>query len=244
MTTREGTAGPDRPAGLRGARPAAGAARRGLPGAGGRAACARERCAGTTASSCTPIASTARTSRSSPASTRGSRRRCSSSGPDDPPLILVGNECCGTAGAAPLPMRRRAVPGLQPARPAARPVAAAGRDPGGGGDRARARGSGCSAGSRSRTGRGSTSPPISSDELRALVGSGGLVENANDLLDRPGRRAAGDQRRSTSSPRSSMPPPARREASGALLHGLRPGHDRGGGRRASSAGTGRRCRAT
>jgi Xaa-Pro aminopeptidase len=27
-------------------------------------------------------------------------------GPDDPPAILVGNECWGTAGAAPLPMRR------------------------------------------------------------------------------------------------------------------------------------------
>src|SRR4051794_7585206 len=28
-------------------------------------------------------------------------------GPDDPPAILVGNECWGTAGAAPLPMDRR-----------------------------------------------------------------------------------------------------------------------------------------
>ena len=78
-------------------------------------------------------------------------------GPDGDPLILVGNECYGMAGAAPLPMRARAVPGLQPAQPAARPVAAAARDPGGGGDRRAARGSACSAGSRTRTGHGSRS---------------------------------------------------------------------------------------
>ena len=76
----EGTAGPDRPAGLRRTRAPAGPARRGLPGAGGAASCARERSRATTGSSCTRIASTAPTSRSSPGSTRGSRRRCSSSG--------------------------------------------------------------------------------------------------------------------------------------------------------------------
>ena len=34
---------------------------------------------------------------------------------DGDPAILVGNECFGMAGAAPLPMRPRHVPGLEPA---------------------------------------------------------------------------------------------------------------------------------
>ena len=87
-------------------------------------------------------------------------------GPAGDPLILVGNECYGMAGAAPLADAPRAVPGLQPAEPAARPVAAAARDPGGGGDRPRARGSACSAGRRTRTRRGIEIPAFIVDELR------------------------------------------------------------------------------
>ena len=59
-----------------------------------------------TASWSTPTASTAPTSATSPVSTRASRRRRWSSGADADPAILVGNECFGTAGAAPLSMRR------------------------------------------------------------------------------------------------------------------------------------------
>ena len=62
-------------------------------------------------------------------STHDSRRRSLVVGADGTPAILVGNECWGMAGAAPLPMRRAPVPGPQPAGPAARPLAAAGRDP-------------------------------------------------------------------------------------------------------------------
>ena len=65
----------------------------------------RARPRATTGWSSTPIASTAPTSPTSPASTRASRRP-SFVGPDDDPAILVGNECWGMAGAAPLPMRR------------------------------------------------------------------------------------------------------------------------------------------
>ena len=50
-------------------------------------------------------------------------------GRDGDRAILVGNECWGMAGAAPLPMRRDLLPGPEPAGPAARPVAAARRDP-------------------------------------------------------------------------------------------------------------------
>ena len=46
---------------------------------------------------------------------------------DEDPLLLVGNECQGLAGAAPLPMRVELLPGPQPARTASRPLAAAGR---------------------------------------------------------------------------------------------------------------------
>ena len=67
---------------------------------------ARATSTGTTGSSSTPTASTAPTSPTSPASTPASRRRCSSSAPAGEPAILVGNECYGMAGAAPLPMRR------------------------------------------------------------------------------------------------------------------------------------------
>ena len=77
-----------------------------------------------TGSCCMPTASTAPTSPTSPGSIPGSRRRCWSSARDGDPAILVGNECFGMAGAAPLPMRRHLLPGPEPAQPAARPLAA------------------------------------------------------------------------------------------------------------------------
>ena len=50
-------------------------------------------------------------------------------GPDGDPAVLVGNECWGMAGAAPLPMRRHRFQDLSLPMPAARPVGAAGRHP-------------------------------------------------------------------------------------------------------------------
>jgi Xaa-Pro aminopeptidase len=100
------------------------------------------------------------------------------------PLILAGNECYGTAGAAPLPMRREldqdlSLPG-QP-RDRSRTLAAilAGE----------AIGPGSRVGvigwkpfaDRSRI----EIPAYVVDELRALTGSTGLVENANDVLMDP-----------------------------------------------------------
>ena len=93
-------------------------------------------------SSCTPTASTAPTSPTSPASTRASRRPCSSSAPPGEPAILVGNECYGMAGAAPLADAAASVPGPQPARPASGPLPAADRDPGRRGHRGRQPGRG------------------------------------------------------------------------------------------------------
>jgi hypothetical protein len=105
-------------------------------------------------------------------------------GPDDPPAILVGNECWGTAGAAPLPMRRERFQDFSlPSQPRdrSRPLAdiLAGEGIGRG----------------SRVGvlgwktyadrRRIEVPAFVADELRGLAGEGGLVENANDLLIDP-----------------------------------------------------------
>jgi hypothetical protein len=105
-------------------------------------------------------------------------------GPDDPPAILAGNECLGTAGAAPLPVRTHrfqdfSLP-MQPrdrSRPLAEILAGEGIGPG------------------SRVGvlgwkpfpdRSRLEvPAYIADELRALVGPTGVVENANDLLMDP-----------------------------------------------------------
>ncbi|OGO57042.1 MAG: hypothetical protein A2V85_04405 [Chloroflexi bacterium RBG_16_72_14] len=105
-------------------------------------------------------------------------------GPDDPPAILVGNECHGTAGAAPLPMERHLFQDFslpeQP-RDRSRPLAEilAGKGVG--------RGSRVGVlgwkplADRSRI----EVPSFIVDELRGLVGAGGAVENANDLLMDP-----------------------------------------------------------
>jgi hypothetical protein len=105
-------------------------------------------------------------------------------GPTDEPAILVGNECYGMAGAAPLPMRRHRFQDLslpsQPrdrSRPLDEILAGEGIGPGGRvgvlgwktyGDRARME-----------------VPAFLIDELRRMTGPSGLVENANDLLIDP-----------------------------------------------------------
>ncbi len=102
-------------------------------------------------------------------------------GPAGEPAILVGNECHGMAGAAPLPMRRHlfqdlSLPG-QPrdrSQPLARILAEEGVAPGG---RIGVVGWKTYA---SRT--AIEVPAFLVDELRRLVGPGGLVENAGDLL--------------------------------------------------------------
>ena len=105
-------------------------------------------------------------------------------GPDDPPLILAGNECRGTAGAAPLPMRVELFQDFslpnQPrdrSRPLGEILAGEGI---GRGSRVGVLGWKPFA-DRSRL----DVPAYLADELRALVGGGGLVENANDLLVDP-----------------------------------------------------------
>jgi hypothetical protein len=102
-------------------------------------------------------------------------------GPDGDPAVLVGNECWGMAGAAPLTMRRHLFQDLSlPSQPR---------------DRSRPLGEilgaeGVVAGARigvvgwktygART--ASDVPAYLVDELRALVGASGAVENATDLL--------------------------------------------------------------
>jgi hypothetical protein len=102
-------------------------------------------------------------------------------GPTEEPAILVGNECYGTAGAAPLPMRRvlfqdLSLPG-QP-RDRSRPLAEilAGEGIG------RGRRIGV-VGWKTYADRATMeTPAFLVDELRRLTGPGGLVENATDLL--------------------------------------------------------------
>jgi hypothetical protein len=100
---------------------------------------------------------------------------------DDDPAVLVGNECWGTAGAAPLPMRRHRFQDLslpnQP-RDRSRPLAGILAD------------EGVRSGTRvgvvgwKTYGRPdmTDAPSYVVDELRALVGAGGSVENATDLF--------------------------------------------------------------
>lgn len=102
-------------------------------------------------------------------------------GPSDPPALLVGNECWGMAGAAPLPVRRHLFQDFSlPSQPRDRskPLAAIFADEG--------------VGTGSRIGivgwkdfdsRGTIDvPAYIVDELRQLTGATGTVENATDLL--------------------------------------------------------------
>jgi len=102
-------------------------------------------------------------------------------GPDGDPAILVGNECHGVAGAAPLPMRRHlfqdfSLPG-QP-RDRSRPLAEILADEGiGPGRRVGV------VGWKTYAARPmSDLPAYLVDELRTVVGATGSVENATDLL--------------------------------------------------------------
>ena len=106
-------------------------------------------------------------------------------GPDAEPAILVGNECWGTAGAAPLPMRRFLFQDLSlPSQPR---------------DRSQSleeilRGEAIGSGSRVgvigwKTYRSPATmevPAFLVETLRSLTGPSGLVENAGGLLIDPG----------------------------------------------------------
>ena len=102
-------------------------------------------------------------------------------GPTGEPAILVGNECHGMAGAAPLPMRRHLFQDLslpnQPrdrSQPLREILAAEGIGPG---SRLGV------VGWKTYAGRATMEvPAFLVDELRDLAGSVGLVENAGDLL--------------------------------------------------------------
>ncbi|HEU0244003.1 MAG TPA: hypothetical protein VFQ75_08870, partial [Candidatus Limnocylindrales bacterium] len=142
-------------------------------------------------------------------------------GPDDPPAILAGNECLGTAAAAPLPVRTHlfqdfSLP-MQPrdwSRPLAEILAGEGI------------GRGSRVGvigwkpfpERSRL----EVPAYLADELRALVGPTGAVDNANDLLVDPadGMRVINDVDQLAAFEHA-----ATRTSNGVLrlLRGLRPG---------------------
>jgi Xaa-Pro aminopeptidase len=105
-------------------------------------------------------------------------------GRDGDPLILAGNECYATAGAAPLPMRRElyqdlSLPG-QP-RDRSRALAAILGDEGIGSSSRVGVVGWKSFADRSRI----EVPSYIVDALRDLTGPSGLVENANDLLIEP-----------------------------------------------------------
>ncbi len=142
-------------------------------------------------------------------------------GPDDPPLVLAGNECRATAGAAPLPMRVELLQDFslpnQPrdrSRPRAEILAGEGI---GRGSRVGVLGWKPFA-DRSRL----DVPAYLADELRALVGAGGLVENANDLLVDP---ADGLRVINAVDQLAAFEHAATRTSRGvrSLLHGVRPG---------------------
>jgi creatinase/prolidase-like protein len=142
-------------------------------------------------------------------------------GPTDDPAILVGNECWGMAGAAPLPMRRHrfqdfSLP-MQP-RDRSKPLAEILGEEG--------------IGSGSRVGlcgwKSYTDPAMSDvpaylvDELRATVGSAGSVVNATDLFIDPadGLRVANEVEQLAAFEWASC---HTSEGVRSLLRGLRPG---------------------
>jgi Xaa-Pro aminopeptidase len=105
-------------------------------------------------------------------------------GPAAEPAILVGNECFGMAGSAPLPMRRHLFQDFSlPSQPRdrSRPLAEILADEGiGPGSRVGV------VGWKTYGGRERMDAPVYIvDELRRVVGSGGLVENATGLLIDP-----------------------------------------------------------
>ena len=142
-------------------------------------------------------------------------------GPAGPPAILVGNECWGMAGAAPLPMERHRFQDLSlPSQPRDRSQPL-GEILAGEGIR---RGSRVGVlGWKTYASRETMEvPSFLVDELRWLTGSGGLVENANDLLIDPadGLRIVND-----ADQLAAFEHAATRTSNGIrnLLSGLRPG---------------------
>jgi hypothetical protein len=105
-------------------------------------------------------------------------------GPDGDPAILVGNECFGMAGIAPLPMRRHLLQDLSlPSQPRhrSRPLAEILADEG-----VRAGGRIGLVGWKTYADRATIeAPAFIVDALRRLVGPDGLVENAADILIGP-----------------------------------------------------------
>jgi len=106
-------------------------------------------------------------------------------GPNNDPAILVGNECWGMAGAAPLPMRRHLLQDLSlPSQPRdrSRPLAEVFGDEGiGPGSRVGV------VGWKTYASRATIeTPSFIVEELRTRVGAAGYVENAGDLLIDPG----------------------------------------------------------
>jgi Xaa-Pro aminopeptidase len=105
-------------------------------------------------------------------------------GPDGEPAILVGNECYGMAGAAPLPMRRHLLQDLSlPSQPRdrSRPLAELLAEEG-----VRPAGRVGVVGWKTYADRTTIeAPAFLVDELRRVVGPDGLVENASDLLIDP-----------------------------------------------------------
>ncbi len=164
-------------------------------------------------------------------------------GPAGDPAILVGNECYGMAGAAPLPMRRELLPGPEPAEPAARPLEAARGHPRRRGHPAAAAGSASSAGRPTLAGddRGPGVP-------RRRAAPAGRAERdwsrtpPTCSSTRP--TGCGSSTRSTSWLPSSTRPARRRTASAGCSYGLRPGHDRARGRPAARLERRARCPAT
>ena len=107
-----------------------------------------------------------------------------SSRDDEEPAVLVGNECWGIAGAAPLPMRRHRFQDLSlPSQPRdrSRPLADILRDEGVTPGR-RVGMVGWKTYARPEM---TDAPSFLVDELRRLVSPGGAIENATDLLIDP-----------------------------------------------------------
>ena len=105
-------------------------------------------------------------------------------GPDEEPAILVGNECWGMAGATPVPLRRHRFQDFSlPSQPRdrSRPLDEILAEEGIGADVRVGAVGWKSYGQRDAH----DVPSYLVDEMRTLVGSGGTVENATDLLIDP-----------------------------------------------------------
>jgi hypothetical protein len=142
-------------------------------------------------------------------------------GPDDPPAILVGNECWGTAGAAPLAMERHLFQDFSlPEQPRDRSLPL-GDILEGEGIRPSGR-VGVIGWKPFRDRTRIEIPAFIVDELRDMVGPAGVVENANDLMVDPqdGLRILNDVDQIAGFEHAST-----RTSSGvrSLLEGLRPG---------------------